>query len=164
MCIIFNYAFMKKYIFIFFAICSCFYSYAQLNIVKQDIVFKNEYFNVTFENECFVLNVLGARNNQTITINLGRTKDEAKVSISQIVDWFNNAHKKDYITIQQDKLITLYKYSKEGMFITEGDNIYCDNLPWQIGVAISNATSLIHNDKPTIGFVKLVDLQSIFAE
>ena len=109
----------------------------------------NQFCVKEYEGRYFI-EVIDAESDGALSFCIGASKEEATKSLTAINEWAKNANKKDYTTIDADGTeIVLYKYYKNGLYLSDGSISYlkrkCDQYKEQ---AVTNlASALVGSQK-----------------
>jgi len=152
-----------KRIFMVIALClTCALSFvanAQLNVSESgnnssDVLAKDLYCKVVSNNTGYFLSTKDFYTPNTIELKLGSTENEFRLSAEQLIEWFDNAKKKSYITVNQDgQTLTIYKYDNSYFYMSYGDENYiAEMIKLSIMNSFAGGTYGEHNEKnPLIG-------------
>lgn len=104
--------------------------WAQLNVMPKDenehVMLRAGSMLLTEENQRFWLCSKDYRSANYVNLCLGETWAQARISIQQLYEWFNNASVQDDIVVEQeDGQMTIYKASKTLCLISPADAKTC---------------------------------------
>lgn len=135
--------------------------FAQLNISAQggkgDILYKDSWCNVKFNGKHYEINCKDVRSAVFFPLVLGETKEKAIRSLQQIQEWLETAKNKDFITIEQDEItVTLYKYAKDQLIMSYGDEDYCRETYKQLNMGAFASPAFVQRrtNDPYFGYVQ----------
>ncbi|MBQ6984757.1 MAG: hypothetical protein IJQ20_07515 [Paludibacteraceae bacterium] len=135
--------------------------FAQLNISaqggKSDVLYKDSWCNVKFDGKRYEINCKDIRSAVFFPLVLGETKEQAILSLQQIQEWLQNAKNKDFITIEQEEeTVTLYKYAKDQMIMSYGDEDYCRETYKQLNMGAFASPAFVQRrtNDPYFGYIQ----------